>query len=184
VKSRVAEQIKNNIREHISRFPNVESHYCRKESQRMYLDKTLSLRRMYRLYVEECNTLNSPVQKFWLYEKIFNTEFNLGFHRPKKDLCALCETFKFLSKDDQDIKRAQFDLHQQRKRDARNQKSADKEKAQTSDRNKYRVLNFDLQKVLLSPKTDVGDVYYSRKLTTYTLSVFDLVSKEAVFYVV
>ena len=139
VKSRVAEQIKNNIREHISRFPNVESHYCRKESQRMYLDKTVSLRRMYRLYVEECNTLNSPVQKFWLYEKIFNTEFNLGFYRPKKDLCAFCETFKFLSKDDQDIKQAQFDIHQQRKRDSRIQKSADKEKAQTSDRNKYRV---------------------------------------------
>ena len=28
----------------------------------------------------------SPV-KFWAYDNIFSREYNLGFHRPKKDIC-------------------------------------------------------------------------------------------------
>ena len=57
MKSRVAKQIKDKTRELTTRFPTVESHYCRKESQRMYLRQS----------VESSNNV-----QFWLYEHIFN----------------------------------------------------------------------------------------------------------------
>jgi len=28
------------------------------------------------------------------YRDVFNTEYNIGFFKPKKDLCALCEKWK------------------------------------------------------------------------------------------
>lgn len=182
VKARIPEQAKDSIREHIKRFPTVESHYCRKESQRQYLDRSLSVRQMYRLYVDECKKSHTSVQKFWLYERIFTHEFNLGFHQPKKDLCSFCESYKQLNKADQELKKDQFELHQKRKNDARQQKSLDKEQALLTSRTDHRVINFDLQKVLISPKTDIGEAYYSRKLATYNLSIFDIVSREGKCY--
>ncbi|KAL4714702.1 hypothetical protein ACJJTC_005192 [Scirpophaga incertulas] len=40
---------------------------------------------MYTLYVEKCN---QPVKEA-IYRKVFNEQFNLSFHKPKKDVCDL-----------------------------------------------------------------------------------------------
>ena len=45
------------VRDHIQSFPTVESHYCRKKSQRLYLDSKLTIQRMYELYVEKCKQI-------------------------------------------------------------------------------------------------------------------------------
>ena len=42
------------VKDHKQSFPTVESHYCRKESQRLYLDSKLTIQRMYELYTEKC----------------------------------------------------------------------------------------------------------------------------------
>jgi len=45
------------VKEHIKSFPTVESHYCRKDTQRQYLDSKLTVNRMYSdysLYVGKC----------------------------------------------------------------------------------------------------------------------------------
>ena len=41
---------------------------------------------------------------------------------------------------------------------------------------------FDLEKVLTSPDTNAGPMYYSRKLNTFNLSVFDLATKDGTYY--
>ena len=46
------EQIKY-VQEHIESFPMVESHYCRKDTNKKYLDSELNLKKMYRLYEEK-----------------------------------------------------------------------------------------------------------------------------------
>nr|CAI5849417.1 unnamed protein product [Callosobruchus analis] len=45
----------NVVMEHIESFPKVESYYCRSNTQREYLDPSLSVKKMYMLYVEFCN---------------------------------------------------------------------------------------------------------------------------------
>ena len=64
------------IKNHIERFPLTESHYCRKSSQRMYLDSKLSIAKMYSLYEELCvNHNEKPVRKT-TYKRIFCKECN------------------------------------------------------------------------------------------------------------
>lgn len=45
---------------------------------------------MYNLYIEKCQEVSVVPAKSHLYRNIFNTEFNLDFHVPKKDRCDIC----------------------------------------------------------------------------------------------
>lgn len=71
---------------HILSFPNYESHYCRKRTNRKYLSSDLSIAAMYRLYKESCS---NPVS-LKLYSKCFH-DLNLSFKQPAKDTCHTCD---------------------------------------------------------------------------------------------
>jgi hypothetical protein len=45
---------KDYIRNHIRSSPTLDSHYCRKKSQRKYLERDLSITKMYEIYKVEC----------------------------------------------------------------------------------------------------------------------------------
>lgn len=101
----IQEHIKNHIKEHISSFPVVESHYIRQDSKREYLENGLSVSKMYRLYTEwiqEKPTDSDNLIKATLrqYNDIFNIDFNLSFFKPIKDLCDVCEQYKLASDDE------------------------------------------------------------------------------------
>lgn len=68
------------------------SHYCRKDSLKQYLPGDLNVQIMYRMYEERCRELNKKPEKLWYYRNIFNTNFNLAFHSPRKDICDKCFT--------------------------------------------------------------------------------------------
>jgi hypothetical protein len=42
------------IHAHIDSFPAMESHYARKDSNQKFLSSSLNIRKMYDLYVKEC----------------------------------------------------------------------------------------------------------------------------------
>ena len=175
---KISEEDREYIRKHIHSFPAVESHYCRKSSQRKYLEKSLSIRKMYDLYKEKCSADHIVPQKYWLYDHIFASEFNLGFHKPKKDICTFCDSYSKLSESEKKEQIEEHKEHLKRKEEAREQKNRDKQIAIEND--EVKVLNFDLQKVLITPKLFVTDAYYSRKLATYNLTIYDMKSKGVV----
>ena len=86
--------MRSSIRKHVDSFAPVESHYCRKHSQRKYLSESLTLRKMYRMYQEEQKQQSAPAATESAYRKIFNREFNYSFFVPKKDQCDLCAQYK------------------------------------------------------------------------------------------
>jgi hypothetical protein len=53
--NRTPEGDRNFIRGHIQSFPTVSSHYTRKDSNRLYLNPDLSIKKMHQLYEEECH---------------------------------------------------------------------------------------------------------------------------------
>ena len=110
------------------------------------------------MYLTKCVEENRQPQKFWLYEYIFNTEFNLGFYHPKKDLCSICEAYKQSNDADKAKQVYEYEQHIKRKETVREQKKYDKDNALHN--KDMCLLNFDLQKVLISPKTNIGEVYY------------------------
>jgi len=78
------------IKEFINKFPSYESHYSRiKNLNRKYLSPNLNLKMMYNLYK---NDSSSPVS-FYIFQEVFNKQFNLHFHDPISDSCKKCDTF-------------------------------------------------------------------------------------------
>lgn len=78
------------VKDHITSFPCIDSHYCRASTSKKYLESHLNVAKMYDLYK---TTVNNPVS-IHIYRHTFNTSFNLSFHTPKKDLCDKCSHFK------------------------------------------------------------------------------------------
>jgi hypothetical protein len=50
------------VKKHIESFPVIESHYTRKDTHRLYLNQSLSIRKMHQLYMEECERADPPQQ--------------------------------------------------------------------------------------------------------------------------
>ncbi|ESP04103.1 hypothetical protein LOTGIDRAFT_171075 [Lottia gigantea] len=111
----------NDVEEYIRSFPKVDSHYCRSSTKRDYLEPTLNIRMMYRLYNESCGDRGMEPVKENVYRKIFNEKFNLGFHKPSKDMCDSCALYDNLKKADGLTKEHQTarDAHLARKVEAR-----------------------------------------------------------------
>lgn len=112
------------------------------------------------------------------YRHIFNTEFNLSFHHPKKDQCDECASFKFLTNEEKEIPKFKdkYNEHIRTKNLARLLMNTDK----TAATNDLSILcaTFDLQKVLSLPRSQISKMFYNRKLSIYNITIFDMVSKE------
>lgn len=174
--SRVSEKTKQLIKDHISSFEKVESHYCRKQSSKEYLSPNLNLSKMYVLYLKHCeNRKEIPAQKS-TYRQVFLNDFNLGFHFPKKDQCDLCTNYKHSNIEEKTTMQERIDNHLLNKEKMRDLKNSEKLRADTD--NSFCVSVFDLQQILPCPKTEVGQAYYKSKLATYNLTVFDAGKKQ------
>lgn len=160
----------------------MESHYCRKSSSRMYLDSHLNMTIMYEMYLEKCKAENvsKPVKK-QIYINIFKGEFNLAFHKPKKDTCKICEKFKLSSPEEKKKLELNYQKHIEAKNLARQSKAADKEKSRNNP--SFQCFTFDLEAVLYSPSLKVGIWYYARKFATYNFTLHDSASGKGYCYV-
>lgn len=161
-------------RDHIKSFPKIESHYCRASTDREYLESHLNVAKMYDLYKSKCNSEDIEPVKKSLYYHIFSTEFNLGFHEPKKDRCDLCEKFKVAEKTEtlSETLKADFERHQVFKQEMRNVRAEEKQQQNVP------VLLFDLQNVILTPHAEISSLFYLRKLSVYNLTAYYTTTKK------
>lgn len=51
--NKTSDEAKIYVKLHIDMFPRIESHYCRKDSKKIYLESGLNIARLYKLYKEE-----------------------------------------------------------------------------------------------------------------------------------
>lgn len=162
-KRHISTEAKNQVIDHINSFPRVESHYCRQSTKRQYLDPQLSVSKMHSLYRELPNVLN-PVKES-MYRNIFNNEFNLAFHHPKKDRCDKCAEFHAKIRPT-DKEKNDYAVHLKRRDAGRSENKKDRE---NTDPTKATV-KFDLENVFALPKAAVSILFYLRKLSTYNLT--------------
>ena len=160
------------VRKHIESFPKIESHYCRAETKREYLESHLSIRKMFNEF-KETNSANSI--KEHTYRKVFNEQYNLGFHKPSKDQCDTCDNYKKLPRPTDEQRKLQ-EAHLRRKVQAYDSKENDKKN------NGSLAVTFDLQQVLTVPRLFAGSTYYKRKLNMYNLTFYELHSKNGHCY--
>jgi len=127
---------------------------------------------MYKLYVEYCINQKICYGKKHMYETIFNEEFNISFHSPKKDLCMCCESYKNKSDDDKLNEEDKYNEHQHEKNLSRKEKNEDSKLDEG-----VVVCCFDLQAVLITPRGEVTQFYYKRRLASYNFTVYEGISK-------
>lgn len=165
IKKTIPEEIKNEVRQHIESFHCMESHYCRANTSKKYLDRGLNLTRMYNLYLE---TTENPV-KFQMYSDIFNYEYNFAFFKPKKDLCDRCEAYKIIRNPSEEEKSIQKE-HERKKLVGYQESERDRTRYKKGNATNACILTFDLQNVFSLPKANVGHYYYRSKLNCYNLT--------------
>lgn len=106
------------------------------------------------------------------YRDIFNNEFNLGFHQPKKDQCDVCVVYNLAEGDAKENLREEFENHHQEKEKVRALKKIAKEKALNNA--SVAFCCFDLQRVLYVPDGHASGFFYNSKLSTYNFTVFEM----------
>lgn len=164
IKKCINNSAKQKVKDHINKFPVIDSHYCRSSTNMKYLDGSLSISKMYRLYKESCGDA-TPV-KSHLYREIFNTNFNLSFYKPKKDQCDLCAEMKNKSSTITSAEKAKLTKHEQQNLSARAERNLDRSNndADTA------VICYDLQNVFSLPRAEISNFFYKRKLNVYNLT--------------
>lgn len=176
---KLEESIKNSVRQHIESIKRIESHYLRAQTTREFVDGSLNLATLYRMYQKKCEFENVPVAKKCIYEQIFNTEYNIGFFVPKKDQCAICESFKNTS-NIQEEALTKYKEHQSEKELSRIIKSQDVDEARKNP--SILVACYDLQAVLPTPCGEVSSFYYRSRLNTFNFTIYDISNKSGNCY--
>ena len=110
----------------------MESHYMREKSKRQFSASNLNIHSVYELYQSE-KEIEVEVGG-QTYRNVFNTCFNLSFHKPEKDCCETCIEFENATPQQKTLLEENY------------------------------CLAFDLQKVLNVPSGENGLFYYTRKL--------------------
>lgn len=92
-KTMITDATRQRVRDHISSFPTMESHYGRNNGQNLmkYLEPGLNLEKLYGLFIEECRQQGTQEIESWLYRDVFRKDFKLSFSTPKEDTCDTCD---------------------------------------------------------------------------------------------
>lgn len=173
---------------HIKLFPVKEAHYVRIDTKKFYLEETLNISKMYRLFEEWFkggNYLSEDggavrIASKRQYETVFNTKFNYSFHVPKKDMCGSCTLYDQADDEKKEKLRESHEKHIRNKEYVRKLKAQDKSEC---DPLTTTVAIYDLEKVLNIPQSEVGIFHYKRKYPIYNFTVYDALNSKGYCYV-
>lgn len=182
-------ELVDSVKQHINSIPRVESHYCRSSSKKEYIPGGNTVAGLYSDYRKKQESENVPFVSEQVYRNIFNTQFNISFHIPKKDQCDLCEKYKNtindenLDEEQEDVVKLKYEheVHMIEKNLGRGEKDNDIDKLKSTPN--LVIAIFDLQAVLQCPRGDVSSFYYHSKLNSFNLTVYDVATKEVDCYV-
>lgn len=177
------DEAKNLVLDHINLFPKIESHYCRRDSQKHYLSSDLNISIMYRLYRDTfCIEKEiQPVSKF-VYQNIFHgIEPPLAFYVPKKDQCFHCNAYN--NAKDKAALEEEHQKHKTREDEAMKMKEEDKRQSVADKGKSFRSISFDLQAILSIPHAGDNQIYYKHKLNVYNFTIYDASNADGYCYV-
>lgn len=175
------------LKTYIEKLPAVPSHYCRNKSTKLYIPQEFQnisfLYKCYIKYLEE-QDLNSLVLSKRVFRSIFKTDFNIGFHLPKKDKCNFCERYKNVQPETRTILEQTLE-YQNHIRDKEKCKKLflDDQNASKTAGSPVLCVSFDLEKVLNTPHGKSVTLYYSRKYAFYNESIYESGTRNGYCYV-
>ncbi|CAG5054121.1 unnamed protein product [Parnassius apollo] len=150
----------------IKNLPAVPSHYCRQDSSKVYLPQEYkNVTNLYKLYKQHYVSQGVDVVSDRIFRKIFQDNFNIGFHVPKKDKCLKC--LQYENNNNPEKQREKEEHETEKEESFKVHKNIHKDDPSTL------CASFDLEKVLNTPYAQSMLLYYSRKLAVYNLCVYE-----------
>ena len=147
-------------------MPKLPSHYCRKESKKLYLEPIIqSKRELYRIYVKNATKNGQKVASRKLFKDVLKDE-NIALFQPKKDACDLCCSYQTGN-----ITEQEYQQHVSQKDLARKEKALDKIAAKNGI---IHVITADLQAVKLCPYLTASALYFKTKLMVHNFTIYNL----------
>lgn len=161
--NKTSEKRLRRVNNFLNAIPKVPSHYCRKDTKKLYFEPCMNIRKLYELYNEREKN-NNPVS-FFVFNSVFqNYEPQLSFFIPRKDQCVICNRNGATD--------SEYEEHILRKDIISANKEADKANALAQPKNTLYV-TFDLEAILTLPQSEDSMLYYSRKLSVFNCTIHD-----------
>ncbi|VEN57276.1 unnamed protein product [Callosobruchus maculatus] len=86
--NKMPREVEDLIVQHIQSFKARQSHYSRRKNpDRVYLPETLSIKKMFKMFLEKYN-IAITYKAYWT---IFTRKFNISFGLPRSDTCSVCD---------------------------------------------------------------------------------------------
>lgn len=167
--SKISEEVQESVRAHINFIPRIESHYLRAQTTREFIDGGLTVAEMHRNYESQRKLVNKTPANYDAYFRIFTTQFNIGFHVPKKDQCDQCVSYNNLTGDEKLAEEENYKKHQEEKELSRQEKAKDIEESKRE--GNQIVAIYDLQAVMPVPLGNSSAFFYHSKLNCYNFTV-------------
>ncbi|KAE8738985.1 hypothetical protein FOCC_FOCC015530 [Frankliniella occidentalis] len=108
------------------------------------------------------------------YRDVFNTEFNISFFLPKKDVCDECTTWLHTPEVGKAALEDTYNKHLENKKIVHEMVKYDKTLARHKDNKTLCVAHFDYEKNLICPKADTSVFYCRRKLCVINFTLVDV----------
>lgn len=183
----ISEEKKDLLTKFFSDLPKMPSHYCRKRTDKQYLEPNFQslaqLHRYYQIFCNEwnCNRNESNDDTSKRNERNYTSlsygffcerfkDLKLSLYQPKKDCCDTC-----VGKEHGHITAEEYNEHISQKNRARLEKDKDKQKAIAGEAH---VFVWDVQAVKLAPSNNASALYYKTKLKVHNFSIFNLCSTD------
>jgi hypothetical protein len=178
----LSEEKRQAVIAHVRSFPAYCSHYNRESSSSLYLDPSLNISIMHRLFLVQWKATRNensvdPEDKapaYDFYHEVF-TALGYKFKPLKTDTCKLCDGLDMKISSANEPEKSQL-----RKLLDDHHKLADRaNKEMTDDLNRAKIekivrcMVIDLQKVLILPKAPTNDLYYTRNFNCLNLNIHE-----------
>lgn len=161
-------QKRNELIKFFDSLPKMPSHYCRKESSKLYLEQFFQTKQeLYKLYKKYCEDNSFPelVLSTPVFDQVFS-DMNLALYQPRKDRCDTCCGYET-----KNISEEEYQEHLRKKERARQEKNKDKELAKQG---KVYTLCMDMQAVKICPMINASAIYYKTKLSVHNFTIYDM----------
>ncbi|KAF6205401.1 hypothetical protein GE061_019573 [Apolygus lucorum] len=110
----------NKLRLFLQSLPKMESHYCRKNTSKLFLEPLFQAKtEVYELYQADCAEKSLPAASLKSFYCVFD-EMKLALFRPRKDQCDTC-----VGHMEGNVTEEDYETHQKQKEQARLEKEAD-----------------------------------------------------------
>lgn len=176
--NKTSDTIKESAKSFIKRLPAIPSHYCRKDSTKLYLPVEFkNIKNLYRCYKEDQTSKGVDVVSEKIFRLIFTTDFNIGFHVPKKDKCIKCLRFEGQKPEDCAELQTHLDEKEASKKRLECHRQLGKENPSIL------CTSFDLQKVLNTPHGNNMLLFYSRKYAVFNLCFYESITRNGFCFI-